>query len=291
MRKKHAARQQVKSARTTTSPQVAPVLIPPVIAALAKLTDHELDNLPPEFIEAWSQVPAMVQSCLASAEWDLGVISHHSVCEDMTDREIAESRALKDPYINHLAAAIDTLNAANPDWLAAVDAAYSRPAFYVGLALGLYLLSNPAPVALRRSVANEGWHPSPQTAQSVARGSRAGAHTELPLGLRLLGKFTGIATEGALTHAHNAALTLAVTTRGQDDCNSTYSAIGCLANGLDADFLDNEDAVAAAFRSQHGITDDRYGNWVVTKTDAAFLLGVAYTYVLMTAIDGKGGAR
>ena len=106
-----------------------------------------------------------------------------------------------------------------------------------------------------------------------------------PLGLRVLANMTGVAHN--LPAVYTAAIALA-NGGGCGDCNDTYVAIDDVRDRLFPGASTEED------RLQDGKTieeSDAIGAIIANTKDAAFLLGVAYAYVLIGAINGKDGAQ
>jgi hypothetical protein len=70
------------------------------------------------------------------------------VIRTMIDAAVTQSRTATDGHDRRLGRAVDAIETVDDDAFTEVEVAISDPAFYTGLAMGLYLMTNPAPVAV-----------------------------------------------------------------------------------------------------------------------------------------------
>lgn len=102
-----------------------------------------------------------------------------------------------------------------------------------------------------------------------------------PLGLDVLANLAGIAHRVPVVYT--AAIALA--TGGKPgDCNSTYVAIDDVRESLFPGASAEEDRLQDAMTTQES---DAIGGLIANTKDAAFLLGLAYAYVLIAALSGR----
>ena len=108
-----------------------------------------------------------------------------------------------------------------------------------------------------------------------------------PPGLRILTTLTGINHGADLPAAYTAALALAEQPPdGRNDCDPTYKAIAALMETMTPGADQTETALTRALDRDDA---EQLGRVILHRTDASFLLGFAYAYVLVTAINQ--GAR
>lgn len=128
-------------ARKRTARAVSPAPIPPLVFALAHLTDPELEGLHLDFVRAWRRMPQIIDAYMKHTHNDLGVVSADSVMGDIFRENIDRSRKEADSF-NKSAKAYDLLEEADEDYADALYGAMQSPAFNTGLALGLFLALN-----------------------------------------------------------------------------------------------------------------------------------------------------
>lgn len=124
------------------------VQIPPMAAMVARFAAPNIDRLPAEFVEAWRQMPALIEQYLRGEHGANCGTTRHSIIRESADRDIAASRAATSSIDRNLADAIVLLEDADDDYLAAVESAFADPAFYTGLALATYLLTMQTPLTV-----------------------------------------------------------------------------------------------------------------------------------------------
>lgn len=122
-----------KTAETPTTP------IPPLVAAIFTFVDPGYRTITPEFQRAWAAAPDLVQQFTNSH--DSGEPRYAFVTKEV-EAAIAQSRKAKEPYGRRLAEAVDALDEINDGYLHQLYQAHTEPAFAIGLALGLYLVTN-----------------------------------------------------------------------------------------------------------------------------------------------------
>jgi hypothetical protein len=126
----------------------ASVQIPPMAALVARFADPEFDPLPPAFVDAWRQMPALVAQLLRGEGHSNEGTTRQSIMDAAAARDIAQSRDADTDRLDFLARAVDMLEAEHEDYLISIVNAYAEPAFFIGLALAAYLLTMNAPVPM-----------------------------------------------------------------------------------------------------------------------------------------------
>jgi len=138
----------MKAPKKQPTPTTVPM--PANVALLAMLADgYENNAIPEAFKKAWALMPAAVASIInGTAHSDSGGPSAYSFVNHQLDADVAESRAAEDTYGRQLSARFDRLAVIEPDAWDDIVIRTADPAFYFGLAMGLYLTSNPAALVL-----------------------------------------------------------------------------------------------------------------------------------------------
>ena len=112
--------------------------MPPLVAAIGRLVEPDLDGLSTEFREAWAHAPAVAQAYVDGEHYAINATNRYNVVSAMAERRIAERGRAENEPVQRAAKAIDLLNSTDPDCLTRIELTYGDPAFFVGLTLGLH---------------------------------------------------------------------------------------------------------------------------------------------------------
>jgi hypothetical protein len=130
------ARKASRGAATTS--------IPPVVTAIAALSQSHGVGVPREFALAWQQMPAMVAALDIGEGDSIDHVTRHSIVERQIKAAVARSRKAEDDTIDGLLArAMNALEDTNdgPDAPSAIIATVAEPAFFCGMAYAAYMLT------------------------------------------------------------------------------------------------------------------------------------------------------
>lgn len=136
--KKHPA----PTARTTRRPTTTPAPLPPIVAAVARFIDPGYDGVHPDFLIAWTHMPAVVASHVQGDEESIERESHHSVIGTLVEADLARSRGAGDDerYLRRFAELTDMVNGQDDDALTTLTLPHVEAAFRVGIAFACYVL-------------------------------------------------------------------------------------------------------------------------------------------------------
>lgn len=138
----------MKAQKKQPTPTTVPM--PANVALLAMLADgYENNAIPEAFMKAWALMPTAVASIInGTAHSDSGGPAAYSFVDRELAAAVAESRASVDKHSRELSDRFDRLATIDPDAWDDIMIRTADPAFYFGLAMGLYLTSNPAALVL-----------------------------------------------------------------------------------------------------------------------------------------------
>lgn len=135
----------MKNCTTPRTPST--VTIPPHVVALAVFAADHDGSLPADFVAAWGHMPALVEQLGEGRGSDNTGTTIYDIAQARIDRRIHKSRTSEYRTGRELAQIADWIHEAMGDRaLRTLEGEFGLPWFYTGLALGLYLLSHPAPM-------------------------------------------------------------------------------------------------------------------------------------------------
>ena len=147
-------RTKTPATRQRSTPAAAPatVSMPPSVAILAFAAAGTANYIPDDFRIAWQRMPALVAQMLEGEGDSNHGVTRENLIEGLIERDLAAHRASKDVYRMRVVRVVDQLKREDIDRWTELLITIGDAAFYTGLAMGLYLTTHPAPVAVNTEV-------------------------------------------------------------------------------------------------------------------------------------------
>ena len=136
-----------KTARPRPVKAAAPVTIPPLVAAVARLADQMADRIPKQFTRAYAEMPALVAKTQDGDKDALWTVLRR-ICE----LDAAERAAEREPTftvnraaegrLSAMTVAVSILNDKDPDLVANLMTPVMDGSFLTGVAFACFVLTN-----------------------------------------------------------------------------------------------------------------------------------------------------